>query len=90
MPFQLLKTFPNAAKYLKSKSAFFFSGSMKFLMLMAIVSCSLSTAVVSFGEVTPQQKEEIEKFGVSLYSWDEFLQVVRVLFSTFIFLFRFL
>ncbi|TMW97583.1 hypothetical protein EJD97_005283, partial [Solanum chilense] len=32
-------------------------------------------AVVSFGEVTPQQKEEIEKFGVSLYSWDEFLQV---------------
>ncbi|XP_004244632.1 long chain acyl-CoA synthetase 4-like isoform X1 [Solanum lycopersicum] len=46
---ELLKTFPNAAKYLKT--------------------------VVSFGEVTPQQKEEIEKFGVSLYSWDEFLQV---------------
>ncbi|XP_027774703.1 long chain acyl-CoA synthetase 4-like isoform X2 [Solanum pennellii] len=45
---ELLKTFPNAAKYLKT--------------------------VVSFGEVTPQQKEEIEKFGVSLYSWDEFLQ----------------
>ncbi|WMV40637.1 hypothetical protein MTR67_034022 [Solanum verrucosum] len=46
---ELLKTFPNAAKYLKT--------------------------VVSFGEVTPQQKDEIEKFGVSLYSWDEFLQV---------------
>ncbi|KAK4729369.1 hypothetical protein R3W88_022357 [Solanum pinnatisectum] len=46
---ELLKTFPNAAKYLKT--------------------------VVSFGEVTPQQKDEIGKFGVSLYSWDEFLQV---------------
>ncbi|XP_059308961.1 long chain acyl-CoA synthetase 4-like [Lycium ferocissimum] len=46
---ELLKTFPNAAKYLKT--------------------------VVSFGEVTPQQKDEVEKHGVALYSWDEFLQL---------------
>nr|XP_016501799.1 PREDICTED: long chain acyl-CoA synthetase 4-like [Nicotiana tabacum] len=46
---ELLKTFPNAAKYLKT--------------------------VVSFGNVTPQQKEDVEKCGVALYSWDEFLQL---------------
>ncbi|KAJ8538631.1 hypothetical protein K7X08_029927 [Anisodus acutangulus] len=46
---ELLKTFPNAVKYLKT--------------------------VVSFGAVTPQQKDEVEKFGVALYSWDEFLQL---------------
>ncbi|KAL2342676.1 hypothetical protein Fmac_003961 [Flemingia macrophylla] len=32
-------------------------------------------AIVSFGKVTPEQKEEIEKFGLTIYSWDEFLQV---------------
>ncbi|TMW84501.1 hypothetical protein EJD97_025053 [Solanum chilense] len=46
---ELLKTFPDASKYLKT--------------------------IVSFGKVTPQQKEEVEKFGVVLYSWDEFLQL---------------
>ncbi|XP_051137340.1 long chain acyl-CoA synthetase 4-like isoform X2 [Andrographis paniculata] len=46
---ELLKTFPNAAKYLKT--------------------------IVSFGEVTPQQKEELEKFGVAVYSWVEFLSL---------------
>ncbi|CAN4075894.1 unnamed protein product [Withania somnifera] len=46
---ELLKTFPGAAKYLKT--------------------------VVSFGGVIPQQKAEFEKFGVSLFSWDEFLQL---------------
>lgn len=35
---------------------------------------------MSFGKVTPQQKEEVEKFGVVLYSWDEFLQLVRLVF----------
>ncbi|XP_027180647.1 long chain acyl-CoA synthetase 4 [Coffea eugenioides] len=44
---ELLKTFPNATKYLKT--------------------------IVSFGKVTPQQKDEIEKFGVVVYAWDEFL-----------------
>lgn len=29
--------------------------------------------IVSFGKVTPQHKEEIEKFGLAAYSWDEFL-----------------
>lgn len=33
-------------------------------------------ALVSFGKVTPEQKQEVEKFGVAMYSWDEFLQVV--------------
>ncbi|XP_031124946.1 long chain acyl-CoA synthetase 4-like [Ipomoea triloba] len=44
---ELLKTFPNAAKYLKT--------------------------VVSFGRVTPEQKDEVEKFGTVIYSWEEFL-----------------
>ncbi|KAM0938470.1 putative long-chain-fatty-acid--CoA ligase, CDP-diacylglycerol--inositol 3-phosphatidyltransferase [Dioscorea sansibarensis] len=29
--------------------------------------------IVSFGKVTPEQKEEVEKFGLAIYSWDEFL-----------------
>ncbi|PIN09207.1 Long-chain acyl-CoA synthetases (AMP-forming) [Handroanthus impetiginosus] len=31
--------------------------------------------IVSFGKVTSQQKEEVEKFGVAIYSWDEFLSL---------------
>ncbi|PSR91438.1 Long chain acyl-CoA synthetase [Actinidia chinensis var. chinensis] len=44
---ELLKTFPNATKYLKT--------------------------IVSFGKVTPEQREEVQKFGLAIYSWDEFL-----------------
>ncbi|CAI9759352.1 unnamed protein product [Fraxinus pennsylvanica] len=29
--------------------------------------------IVSFGKVTSQQREEVEKFGIAIYSWDEFL-----------------
>lgn len=29
--------------------------------------------IVSFGKVTHEQKEEAEKFGLTIYSWDEFL-----------------
>ncbi|KAK6918229.1 AMP-dependent synthetase/ligase [Dillenia turbinata] len=29
--------------------------------------------LVSFGKVTPEQQEELEKNGVTVYSWDEFL-----------------
>ncbi|XP_059441939.1 long chain acyl-CoA synthetase 4 [Corylus avellana] len=46
---EVLKTFPNTTKYLKT--------------------------LVSFGKVTPEQKEEVEKFGLAIYSWDEFLQL---------------
>ncbi|KAK7366684.1 hypothetical protein VNO80_08681 [Phaseolus coccineus] len=46
---ELLKTFPNATKHLKT--------------------------IVSFGKVTHEQKQEVEKFGLAIYSWDEFLQV---------------
>ncbi|KAJ7945044.1 Long chain acyl-CoA synthetase [Quillaja saponaria] len=46
---ELLKTFPSAAKHLKT--------------------------LVSFGKVTPEQREEVQKFGLAIYSWDEFLQV---------------
>ncbi|GAA0151961.1 ligase [Lithospermum erythrorhizon] len=46
---ELLKTFPNAAKYLNT--------------------------IVSFGKVAPQQKEEVDKCGVAIYSWDEFLSL---------------
>ncbi|KAG2677053.1 hypothetical protein I3843_12G082900 [Carya illinoinensis] len=31
--------------------------------------------LVSFGKVTPEQREEVEKFGLTIYSWDEFLQL---------------
>ncbi|KAJ4849497.1 Long chain acyl-CoA synthetase 4 [Turnera subulata] len=31
--------------------------------------------IVSFGNVTTQQKEEIEKFGLAVYSWDEFIKL---------------
>ncbi|KAG9149314.1 hypothetical protein Leryth_003281 [Lithospermum erythrorhizon] len=46
---ELLKTFPNAAKYLNT--------------------------IVSFGKVAPQQKEEVDKCGVAIYSWDDFLSL---------------
>ncbi|KAF9616371.1 hypothetical protein IFM89_029625 [Coptis chinensis] len=31
--------------------------------------------LVSFGEVTPEQREEVQKFGLAIYSWAEFLQL---------------
>lgn len=31
--------------------------------------------IVSFGKVNSQQKEEAEKFGVTIHSWDEFLSL---------------
>ncbi|XP_022875557.1 uncharacterized protein LOC111393997 [Olea europaea var. sylvestris] len=32
--------------------------------------------LVSFGKFTSQQREEVEKFGAVMYSWDEFLLLV--------------
>lgn len=29
--------------------------------------------IVSFGKFTPEQREEVQKFGLAIYSWDEFL-----------------
>ncbi|KAF7810460.1 long chain acyl-CoA synthetase 4-like [Senna tora] len=31
--------------------------------------------LVSFGKVTPEQKQEVEKHGLAIYSWDDFLQL---------------
>ncbi|KAG6688360.1 hypothetical protein I3843_11G119300 [Carya illinoinensis] len=31
--------------------------------------------LVSFGKVTPEQRKEVEKFGLAIYSWDEFLRL---------------
>ncbi|KAJ1284585.1 hypothetical protein BS78_03G216000 [Paspalum vaginatum] len=31
--------------------------------------------IVSFGKVTQEQKEEVSKYGLSIYSWDEFLSL---------------
>ncbi|KAH8522117.1 hypothetical protein H0E87_002942 [Populus deltoides] len=31
--------------------------------------------IVSFGKVASKEKEEIEKFGLAVYSWDEFLKL---------------
>lgn len=33
-------------------------------------------AVVSFGGVKPEQKEEAEKLGLVIHAWDEFLKLV--------------
>ncbi|KAF9685928.1 hypothetical protein SADUNF_Sadunf03G0105400 [Salix dunnii] len=46
---ELLKTFPNSTRYLKT--------------------------IVSFGKVALKEQEEIEKFGLAVYSWDEFLKL---------------
>ena len=34
-------------------------------------------AIVSFGKVDPGHKEKVEQNGLSIYSWEEFLQLVR-------------
>lgn len=36
-----------------------------------------NTAIVSFRKVTNEQKEEAKKSGVTIYSWDEFIVLVR-------------
>ncbi|KAG8661910.1 long chain acyl-CoA synthetase 4 isoform X1 [Manihot esculenta] len=46
---ELLKTFPNSTKYMKT--------------------------IVSFGKVAPEQREQIENFGLTVYSWEEFLKL---------------
>ncbi|XP_062206515.1 long chain acyl-CoA synthetase 4-like isoform X2 [Phragmites australis] len=46
---EVLKTFPNATKVLKT--------------------------IVSFGKVNPEHKEKVEQNGLSIYSWEEFLQL---------------
>lgn len=33
-------------------------------------------ALVSFGKVTAEQKKAADDFGLALYSWDQFLQLV--------------
>ncbi|XP_010925724.1 long chain acyl-CoA synthetase 4 [Elaeis guineensis] len=38
-------------------------------------SAKLLKTIVSFGKVTPEQQEEVEKFGLTIYSWEEFLFV---------------
>lgn len=49
---------------------------------------TLYSAIVSFGKVTPEQREEVEKFGLAIYSWEEFLQLVGYVIS-YIILFMF-
>ncbi|KAL8138952.1 hypothetical protein V2J09_004953 [Rumex salicifolius] len=31
--------------------------------------------LISFGKVTPEQQEEVSKYGVNIYAWEEFLQL---------------
>lgn len=33
---------------------------------------------MSFGEVTDEQRAEAERHGLTIYSWDQFLKLVRV------------
>ncbi|XP_078428224.1 long chain acyl-CoA synthetase 4-like [Wolffia australiana] len=46
---EVLKTFPNSTKYLKT--------------------------IVSFGTVTPEQRETVENFGLSIHTWEELLSL---------------
>lgn len=45
-----------------------------------------ATAIVSFGKVTTEQKEEVQKLGLAIYSWDEFLSLVSFSLEEFIFI----
>jgi hypothetical protein len=36
----------------------------------------LFSAIVSFGKVNPEHKEKVEQNGLSIYSWEEFIQLV--------------
>ncbi|KAH6820496.1 AMP-dependent synthetase and ligase family protein [Perilla frutescens var. hirtella] len=38
-------------------------------------AASYLKTIVSFGKVNSQQKEEAEKYGVAIYSWDDFLSL---------------
>lgn len=35
-----------------------------------------TAAIVSFGEVSTEQRQDVEKHGLSIYTWDEFLLMV--------------
>ncbi|XP_047337402.1 long chain acyl-CoA synthetase 4-like [Impatiens glandulifera] len=38
-------------------------------------SAQFLKTIVSFGKYSPEQKEEAKKFGLAIYSWDEFLSL---------------
>lgn len=81
----MLKTFPNTGKYLKSKLSFCqlfrcLKVHLKVNIHLMFLIC-LYVALVSFGKVTAEQKELTESFGLAIYSWDEFLQLVSYLLS---------
>lgn len=78
--FQVLKTFPNTSEYVKSKS-FSFSPYHPWLYVFMVQGIDeiLYAAIVSFGKVKPEEKEAAEKFGLAMYSWQEFLCMVHVI-----------
>lgn len=48
------------------------------MYMQYLINCSFhATAIVSFGKVSTEQKEEVQKLGLAIYSWDEFLSLVR-------------
>ena len=75
---QLLKTFPNSTQYMKSKLIFTDFSCLFFTHVTKKSFCYLFpyAAIVSFGKVASKEREEIEKFGLAVYSWDEFLKLV--------------
>lgn len=76
----MLKTFPNSTKFLKSKLDNVYRCStvcIAYISLLIIMILAILSAIVSFGNVNPEQKEEVGKHGVAIYSWDEFLLLVR-------------
>lgn len=49
-----------------------------FFYLVKLFIC-LFVAIVSFGKVAPNLREEVEKYGLEIFSWDEFSLLVIIL-----------
>lgn len=76
---QVLKTLPSSSTFLKSKLSLIsqhFDFSALCIPLCFVDSIFSHAAIVSFGKFTSEQRDEVEKSGLAIYSWDEFLLLV--------------
>ncbi|CAN1743934.1 Long chain acyl-CoA synthetase 4 [Linum perenne] len=44
-------------------------------ILKTLPDATYLKTIVSFGKVTPEQRQEVEEFGLSVYSWEEFIKL---------------
>lgn len=76
LDFQLLKALQNTSKHLKSKLRLFYIVLSFLCYFYGVFICDFYAAVVSFGKITHEQKDAVEKLGMMMYGWDDFLQLV--------------